>query len=95
ESEIWNPELYSSYPPREAVTSSAAALGGLGSPDGEETFKLFEASAKVGTCVEDAFLFIARAIRAPKYDFDEMLSEVVIVEDDWSNMRRSGRSCAC
>ncbi|KAJ3330772.1 Ras- protein Rab-7A [Blyttiomyces sp. JEL0837] len=57
----------------------------------------FEASAKLGEHVEDAFICVAKLIQAPRYDFEIVPAGVVVVEEDtsWSNMRGSGKGCAC
>ncbi|KAJ3213197.1 hypothetical protein HDU67_003175 [Dinochytrium kinnereticum] len=63
--------------------------------DHDESFPLFEASAKMGISVDDAFEFIARMIRPPRYDFEVIPADVIVVDDDWGSTRRPGRSCAC
>ncbi|KAJ3080535.1 hypothetical protein HK102_002983 [Quaeritorhiza haematococci] len=62
----------------------------------EDCLPLFEASAKLGIRVEEAFSYIARAVKLPQYEFQISSSDSMerILLDESSD-KHSGRLCAC
>ncbi|TPX37599.1 hypothetical protein SmJEL517_g00752 [Synchytrium microbalum] len=62
-----------------------------------DTFPLFETSAKTGTRVEEAFAYIAKNVRPPKFDFeisDHHQRASLNVGEDGGGVRRAGY-CSC
>ncbi|KAJ3115837.1 hypothetical protein HDU96_011025 [Phlyctochytrium bullatum] len=57
-------------------------------------FPLYESSAKLGLCIDEAFEYVAYSIKPPRLNF-ELATDTVDLEDSWGELRSTGRSCAC
>ncbi|KAJ3297143.1 hypothetical protein HK104_000799 [Borealophlyctis nickersoniae] len=68
-------------------------------PSLDSELPLFEASAKLGIRVEEAFAYIARTVQPPRFNFEIVSGDGEIENnislEDQSARRRVGSSCAC